>query len=210
MDFSGLPTDALNALSVAGDEVLDCYRAAAAEGIHLLEPLFREQPFRADVRYPEPKGARDPLSDARYYFHTHFGQPDGHVHTFLGRGTGYTHLVGIALDRFGLPTELFTVNRWVAAETFHPASEICRLLPLFTLAHAEPATPNVDRWLTAMVRLFRPHIEALLLERDARLLAHGHEHPGTDPHEDQGIEIPSRLAVDLDEHLDRVRHALGR
>jgi hypothetical protein len=209
IDLARLPTDALRALSEAGDEVLDGYRSAAAEGLHLCEPLFRARPYRTDVRYPEPKGARDPVSDARYYFHTHPGETTGHFHAFLGCARGYTHLIAISLDTFGLPVELFTVNRWVAADVFLPAGEVCRRLHEFTLANAEPATPNVDRWLSATVRLFLPQIEALLVERDAILDALRRASPGSDPLEDQLLEIPSRVAVDLDEHIAAVRRALS-
>ncbi|WP_410328127.1 DUF6969 family protein [Marinobacter sp.] len=69
------------------------------------------------------------------------------------------------MDAWGYPTDLFTVNRWVTDESWLPASTTATVLDQFTIDHAYPSWP-LNRWLTAMVRGFRPQIEALLRHRD--------------------------------------------
>jgi hypothetical protein len=210
--------------------VLACYRQAADAGRHPFEPLLDGAPFEQQVHYPAPRGVRDRSSDARYYLHAHRGQTVGHLHTFLGpraldgarpwhepsgsgwpRGDGaYSHLVGVWLDELGLPTELFTLNRWVAQEAFYRADDLCAALPRFTLARGEPAHARIDRAVQALLRLFRPTVEELLRERDAAIAAHAAAHPGVDAREAPELAVPSRRAIDLDQRIAEVEAAARR
>lgn len=217
-------------LCAAARAVLACFREAAAARRHPFEPLLEGGPFEQRVHYPAPKGVRDRSSDARYYLHAHAGETIGHLHTYLGPGalasvapwnqpevsgwpTGagaYSHLVGVTLDEHGLPTELFTLNRWVAQEAFYRAADLCAALPRFTFAHAEPGYPTIDRAVAALLRLFRPTVEALLHARDAALEEHARRHPAGDPRESRELAVPSRIAIDLDARIAEVAKASAR
>ena len=119
-----------------------------------------------------------------------------------------SHLVAISRDRFGTPTGLFTTNRWVTAETWYPGPDVIRMLPHFGIDHAWPSWP-VNRWLTAMVGLFRPQIEALVTARDAALAAHRASHPDRDAFEDRAVEVLSETAIDDAARRAAIDRALG-
>ena len=119
-----------------------------------------------------------------------------------------SHLVAVSMDRYGLPLGLFTTNRWVTGENWFTAEDTIRLLDSFMIDHAHPSWP-VNRWLSAMMILFRPTIESLLRERDSALVAWKAEHPDADAFEDRDLEIMSVARISLDEQMERVRVALG-
>src|SRR5581483_4920444 len=81
-----------------------------------------------------------------------------------GASDRVAHLFAIALDARGEPVRLFTTNRWVTGETWYCAADVVRMLDRFT--PAGDASPLLDRWLGAMVRLYRTEIEGLLTRRD--------------------------------------------
>lgn len=62
-------------------------------------------------------------------------------------------------------------NRWGTAEAWYPAEQVIRMLDRFVIDHAFPSLP-VNRWISAMFVLYRPHIEALLKKRD-EIVGHG-------------------------------------
>jgi hypothetical protein len=81
--------------------------------------------------------------------------------------------------------------------------DVIRMLDRFEVDHANPSWP-ANRWLTAMLRLFRPQIEALILARDAALADWARTHPGKDVFEDRELEITSQ-ARDFRGGTDRRR-----
>jgi hypothetical protein len=69
------------------------------------------------------------------------------------------------MDAYGWPIGLFTTNRWVTNQTWYSAADTIRMLDRFLIDHAYPSWP-VNRWISAMFRLFRPQIVELLERRD--------------------------------------------
>ncbi|MBL8504614.1 MAG: hypothetical protein JNL78_14335, partial [Rhodocyclaceae bacterium] len=118
-----------------------------------------------------------------------------------------SHLVAIAMDDYGYPTGLFTVNRWVTGDAWYAADDVIGMLDCFEVDHANPSWP-ANRWITAMLRLFRPQIEALILARDATLAEWMRTHPGKDAYEDRDLEITSQIAISVDEQIAAVEAAL--
>jgi hypothetical protein len=117
-----------------------------------------------------------------------------------------SHLVAISLDRHGEPFRLFTTNRWVTGETWYRADDVIAMLDRFAIAATDPSAVR-DRWLVAIVRLFRPQIAALLRQRDATLMAWRRRRRAT-VFEDRRLEITSSLEIDLAAQLaflERVR-----
>lgn len=116
------------------------------------------------------------------------------------------HLVAIALDPRGVPIRLFTTNRWVTGETWYPAGDVLRMLDCFAIAGAGPSA-LLDRWLAALIGLFRPQIEGLLRRRDEAVMG-WRRRRRSHVLEDPRLEITSSLAIDLDEQfalIDRLR-----
>jgi hypothetical protein len=121
-----------------------------------------------------------------------------------------SHLVAIALDARGEPIRLFTTNRWVTGETWYRADDVIRMLDCFTLdAAGGPALLN--RWISAIVALFRPQVGALLRLRDDTVMS-WRRRRRTNIFEDTRIEITSSFDIDLDAQvalLDRLRSAVS-
>jgi hypothetical protein len=117
-----------------------------------------------------------------------------------------SHLVAISLDPRGEPVRLFTTNRWVTGETWYRADDVIAMLDRFAIAAADPSALR-DRWLVAVMRLFRPQIAALLRQRDATVMA-WRQRRRTAVFEDPRLEITSSVEIDLGTQLaflDRAR-----
>jgi len=182
-------------------------------GVPLMRRLLpADAPMRLWDHYP----ADDivcPVSGARYFYHAHppeerGAEEHGHFHLFLpvramaapalpliapdrpAQPGDWVHIAALAVSDAGLPSALFTVNRWVTDEWLYPAHSIISAMDRFDLRRA-PGDALVNAWLTAAVALCSPLIAVLLAERDRVLLAH-------DPlGEDRAYEVISRAPVDL-------------
>jgi len=223
-----LPISELEVMYAAGMEALECARVLAKGEIDLVSEVLRGHGTFYELEHYPPNDVFDNDSHSQYYYHAHRQGEHGHFHTFL-RGpnmppdalpvpydgpepwpTGdqaIAHLVAISMDALGQPQSLFTVNRWVTAEAWHPAGSVIGMLDRFTIDHAYPSWP-VNRWLTAMLRLFRPQIEWLVRRRDEALTEWIARYPGTDVFEDRNLEVMSELPINVDQQIARVRKAL--
>src|SRR5690606_10377812 len=101
---------------------------------------------------------------------------------------------------------LFTVNRWVTGETWYSAEDVIRMLPNFAIDHARPSWP-VNRWITALLAMYRPFVAALLRQRDAMIRRWQSERNPPDVYEDRRLEITSYLDIDLPSDLQRIARA---
>jgi hypothetical protein len=119
-----------------------------------------------------------------------------------------SHLVAVAVDRRGAPVRLFTTNRWVTGETWYRAEDVIAMLDRFAVAPFDP-TSIVNRWLSAIVVLFRPQIAALLGERD-RAVTDWRIRRRADVFEDARLEIASSADIDLEAQLAFVAGARAR
>ncbi|GAB4118478.1 MAG: hypothetical protein Fur0026_07770 [Sideroxydans sp.] len=229
-----MPLAQLQAMQQAGQEIMTCYRVLQKAGLNLVSEVLRDalnkgETFYEFNHYPDDD-VYDRDSHAQYYYHAHRGEvgEHGHFHCFLrpqGMPAGVapieypatdpwpqgdealSHLVAIAMDSYGYPTGLFTTNRWVTAEAWYPAEQVIQMLDRFVIDHAFPSWP-VNRWISAMFVLFRPHIEALLKQRDESIWAWAADHPGEDVFEDRTLDITSQLEISVEDTLDRVERAL--
>jgi hypothetical protein len=121
-----------------------------------------------------------------------------------------SHLIAIALDEGGNPIRLFTTNRWVTGETWYAGADVIAMLDRFVIDLARPSWP-LNRWLSALFRLFRPTIAALIAARDEAVMSFRRRHRGkVHVFEDRRLEVTSSLEIDLDEQLRRVSAALRR
>lgn len=116
-----------------------------------------------------------------------------------GGSGGVCHLVAIALDPRGEPVRLFTTNRWVTGETWYRAEDVIAMLDRLQVTRGG-GPELVNRWLGAMVQLFRPEIAALLHERDAAVTA-WRRRRRSNVFEDPRCEILSSRDIDLDAYL---------
>lgn len=231
-DLSSLPMAQLRAMQRAGLEIIECYRVLNKAGKNIVGEILRDALNRGETfyeynHYPDDD-VYDNESHAQYYYHAHRGEigEHGHFHTFLrpkGMPDGaapithpatdpwpeadeaLSHLIAIAMDGYGYPTGLFTTNRWVTAEAWYPANQVIRMLDRFKIDHAHPSWP-VNRWISALFVLFRPHIEALLKQRDATVSAA--QRHGEDVFEDRCLDITSQMAISVEDTLRDIERAI--
>jgi hypothetical protein len=110
-----------------------------------------------------------------------------------------SHLVAIALDGRGEPIRLFTTNRWVTGETWYRADDVVRMLDCFSLGGADGCA-LLNRWVGAIVALFRPQVAALLQLRDDTVMS-WRRRRRTNIFENTRIEVTSSFDIDLEAQL---------
>jgi hypothetical protein len=122
----------------------------------------------------------------------------------------WSHLVAIAMDATGAPLRFFTTNRWVTGETWYPAADTARMLDHFALGEAGPS-PLLNRWIVALVALYKPLLADLLLQRDAAVMDwRRRRRAKIHVLEDQRLEVTSTLAIDLEAQMAQIDAALRR
>jgi hypothetical protein len=119
-----------------------------------------------------------------------------------------SHLVAIAVDARGEPIRLFTTNRWVTGETWYSADDVLRMIDRFAINGPEPSE-TLNRWLGAIIRLFRPQIGALLRARDATVMAWRRRRRAY-VFEDPALEITSSIEISLDAQIAFIDRAQSR
>ncbi|RJF81299.1 hypothetical protein D3877_14000 [Azospirillum cavernae] len=228
-ELSGLPREELEAMAEAGREVRVCQRVLAKTGDTVVGELLRGHGTLYEWRHYPPGDVYDAEHHAQYYYHCH---PEderpkgehGHFHSFLrphGMPSGIrpaplpdyappdndndalSHLIGVAMDVAGQPVRLFTTNRWVTGETWYAADDVVAMLDSFIVDHARPSWPT-NRWITGLVRLFRPQIIRLLRERDAAIGRWANQHPDAYVYEDRGLEVASQCPISVEEQIAEV------
>jgi hypothetical protein len=217
-----LPRATLATMLEAGREVLEWRRILAKTGDNPVGiVLNHEGPFYILDHYPKGD-VFDPESHAQWYYHAHEKKErpgeHGHFHTFM-RGGGMPesvepaalpdfepkaekrdlvcHLIAVSMGWSGWPLGLFTTNRWVTGETWHAAHDVAAMLDGFDMKVDKPSG-SVNLWLTNLLRLFRPQIEELLLQRDERIRQWRRQNPEVNTYEDRRLEVASQLPIDVD------------
>lgn len=94
-------------------------------------------------------------------------------------------------------------------ETWYAAENVAKMLEHFEMDHTHPSWAS-NRWLTAMFRLFRPQMNLLLIQRDAKVARYVAKKKPLDVYEDKGLEITSELAISVPRQIQAVEKALSR
>ncbi|MCK9199892.1 MAG: hypothetical protein M0P59_06300 [Gallionella sp.] len=233
-DLACLPLTQLHAMQQAGREIMEMYRVLKKAELNIVGEVLRDSLNKGETFYEFNHYPDDDVYDrethAQYYYHAHRSETGehGHFHCFL-RPKGMpadvapieypatdpwpqgdealSHLVAIAMDGYGFPSGLFTTNRWVTAEAWYPAEQVIRILDRFVIDHAFPSLP-VNRWISALFVLYRPHIEALLKKRDEVVWAWAEVHPGEDVFEDRKLDITSQMDISVEDILGRIEREI--
>ena len=235
IDLSGLDTEQIAIMHEAGRALLWSEQHFARGRTNVVAEMLKGAgPFHEMCHYP-PGDVYDPESHAQYYYHSHRRDPPagaehGHFHTFLRPGgmpagvrpasvpgqaeardpdDAVSHLIGVSMDTAGRPIGLFTTNRWVTDETWYSAEDVIRMVDRFAVDHPMPSWP-ANRWLTALVRVFRPQIAELLRARDRRISELRDRDPDRAVLEDRTLEILSEASIDLPRQIAAIKAALAR
>jgi hypothetical protein len=234
-DFSRLPRARLERMRRAADDIVAVLNETAARKTHIITELIGAATFTIGEHYP-PDDVYDRGTGAGFYYHAHHADPraypggfrfipeHGHFHLLMNRRAippgfkplkrpgrpvkdwGPCHIVAIVIDESGAPCRMFTLNQWLSQEWLYPAPVLIDLLDRFALSDPALRTP-VNRWVVAMVALFQPQIAHLLKRRD-RAFASWPIGPGAKTiFDDETLEIPSMLDIDLDRQIAAVDRA---
>lgn len=233
VDIAALPTDRLREMAAAGADVVECHRVLANTGGNIVGELLRDiETFYEWDHYPAGD-VYDTETHSQFYYHAHpqelRSHEHGHFHTFmrpLGMPKGIrpamvadfkmpddendalSHLIGISMDKYGVPIRMFTTNRWVTGEIWYEADDVRAMLDYFVIDHAQPSWP-VNRWVSGMVRLFRPQIASLIDARDAAVAQWVDAYPNRNVYEDEDLEITSMMDISIDTQIATVTAALN-
>ena len=177
-----------------------------------------------------PKGDRiDFKTGAQYFYHCHRENEEteehGHFHCFIRYkfipkqykpmplsdwdkyiDNPMTHLVAIAMNRYGQPIRLFSVNRWVTSEICYGAEYIEKFIARFNMTLTDkPYWQILDQWINGMIKLFSPQIIWLQQQRDQHIeqLKKQYENP----FEEKEIEEISSINIDLEQQIQWVLQA---
>jgi len=204
----------------AAHTVIETITQMAQEQRPLMLRVVPEDGAKFWTHYPL-KDARDKFCKSRWYYHVHAnndrGQDEhGHFHLFLHRTqlpdglepkvmppqgedakAHVTHLVALSINTLGIPRSWFTVNRFVTNEFLFPADTMIQHLDDFSVDHTAE-DDCVNRFVTAMVALYKDEIAELLRERDARQEALVAEHGDKAYEKASGEEVLSSIPIDLD------------
>lgn len=223
--LSTLPRARLRAMLMAGVEVLECLRVLKRGNLNLVGEVLRGHGTFYEYNHYPPDDVFDGQSGAQYYYHAHRSDQaeHGHFHTFMrlpitaaqpavhteagpGRSVDddVVHLVGISMDAYGYPIGLFATNQWVCGGAWRSADETSQLLHRFRIDHAYPSWP-VNHWISAMMILYRPHIEALLRHRDAVVSDWARRHPDRDAMEDRDLEVTGSVPIAVEPWIEEVQ-----
>jgi hypothetical protein len=222
-DLAALSKRQLRSMLAAGLEILECRRVLAKGGLNLVGEVLRgQEAFVEYEHYPE-NDVYDPDTRSQYYYHAHRGMAGehGHFHTFMrsveanpeqdtesAEEGAPVPLIAISMDPYGWPIGLFATNRWVTGGRWLPAKASLSMLPRFRIDHAYPSWP-LNRWISAMFILFRPHMQLLLGHRDAVITQWARARPGTDVLEDRNLEITGSLAVSVEQTVSDLKALLS-
>jgi hypothetical protein len=205
----------------AAKALIDATLAVAAAGVPLMERLVSANESFVEWDHYPADDAVDLVAGCRYFYHAHAagerGEEHGHFHLFFerdaamrdvrllasppiqqGENAQVAHLIAVAIDRQGLPSELFTVNRWVTDEWLLPASVLVERLPTFDLGNAT-GDPLINRWLTALVGFYAQDIAELLYRRDDMLSGWS-----ADGFEDEAVEVLTVSQIHINDAVEAI------
>lgn len=194
------------ALREAAQATVGRLQASARSGRNLLaDVLGRDDAFTEWAHYPR-NDAVDSRSGYRFYYHAHAAAErapgeHGHFHVFAPRTPrtpgepAHAHLFALSVDARGMPTRVFTTNRWVTAEHWQDARWTLRAVRALDLSHARPR--RVAGWLQDMARLFAPQIAQVIRRRDLRIAERAGRQELALVLEDRRTHIVSQCQVDL-------------
>lgn len=228
-----LSTEDLEAMAEAGQEVAEIHRVLSKTGDNIVGELLKNNGTFYEWDHYPPGDVYDHETHGQFYYHAHapdqrFEGEHGHFHTFVrpkGMPPGIkpaavpgfvqpedpndalSHLIAISMTPDGLPFRIFTVNRWVTGEIWYDAKDVSVLLDYFKIDHTQPSWP-VNRWITAMVQLYKPQIIELLEARDRKVSLWQQQNADRDVFEDRSLEVTSFLDIDPNKQIQAVAKQL--
>ncbi|MEB0137570.1 MULTISPECIES: DUF6969 family protein [unclassified Undibacterium] len=206
----------------AAQIVVASVHTLSLQGLQIVQSVLADAEFLEWQHYPA-EDVRDNRRASQYFYHAHPGlqRPfveHGHFHLFVhaqslglrraGRAPSPAHLLAVSMDARGMPTGLFTVNRWVTKGAWLSRQECALGLQHFQIGARHGQRP-VNQFLTALLRLYAPQIEHLLIARDEVLAELAHGRSNRQVFADSRYEVLSYLPIDLSTDIEQLERAAG-
>lgn len=213
----------------AAETLIASYVELAVDKSHLLSEILDNKVPRQWAHYPDDD-VIDRVSGYQFFYHSHSPEDrdatgeHGHFHVFARQDVhggiidAYTeqdflkhlhgerpadantiHLLCVALDAKGVPITLFTVNRWVTGDHMLSAASTLCLLSSFSV-HTQHDL-RISKWLTALLALFQPQIEQILIDRDKILRKLAAKRRKSGLLEDETVELLSSVSINIDQQI---------
>jgi hypothetical protein len=195
------------------------------EGSNILHYTLQNNQQHESMRH-YPKGDRiDHQTGSQYFYHCHREDLDsgehGHFHCFLRYkqipkhikptplpdwdkyiDNPMTHVIAIAMNRFGQPIRLFTVNRWVTSEIWYDAKHTPKFTKRFHMTLTDDAYWQIlDQWIESMIHLFAPQIAWVYTQRDMIVKEHQQTNSEESVYNNKQIEELSSIEIDLTQQI---------
>lgn len=174
------------------------------------------------IHYPK-QDRIDHQTGAQYFYHCHRedknSEEHGHFHCFLRYqaipksikpaklidwdkyiNNPMTHIIAIAMNTYGQPIRLFTVNRWVSKEIWYEAKEMERIHKRFQMRLNDDNWKILDTWIEGLIQLFKPQIYWLWQTRDKQI-QELKSHKTNNIYEDNSLEELSSFNINLTEQI---------
>ncbi len=172
-----------------------------------------------------PEGdVKDFKNHTQYYYHSHSSKDNdrvpehGHFHIFLrkprfgkdespifaskkydetkGEKDNLVHVCAIAMNEYGIPTALFTVNYWITLGAWYSAERIIRELDTIKIEIEGSSYMLVNQWMTSMFILFKPYIADLLYLRDEVIADFAKNNPDENVYMNKKLEVTSVMRLE--------------
>jgi hypothetical protein len=224
----------LLAMYDAAAEVIECVAALADKDRNPVTEVLASASTVEEWAHFPAGDVVDPATHSQYYYHAHAAAErvsgeHGHFHTFVRpklvcpertprsvaghaadvvESSWVAHLAGISTDASGNLIRLFTTNRWVTDEVWYGADDVIAMLDEFDITAAQPSY-DLNRWVSAVIRMFRPQIADLLRTRDEIVARWQAAHPERDVFEDCELQVVSEIDVDFLGQIRTIEAALA-
>jgi hypothetical protein len=219
----------LEKMLCAGEEILEWIELLSKTESHVVDQVLKGQGVFWELDHYPVKDTFDRETYSQYYYHAHRKGEHGHFHLFLRQGgmekdtfpmfydarnaslsdiDTYAHLIAISMDDEGYPLSLFTTNRWVTGEDWYASRDVKKMVDHFQVKHAHPSYV-VNRWLNAMLILFRPQIDGLIEEREAALMRCASGIPLKEALENHEFDVASEMPISIDKQIEVIRTLLN-
>lgn len=188
-----------------------------------------EQQNRHQSMLHYPKGDRiDHDTGAQYFYHCHRENFDteehGHFHCFLrykaiskrikptpladwdkNIDNPMTHLVAIAMNRYGQPIRLFSVNRWISHEIWYDSQHTSSFIKQFKMTKKDNMYWQIlDDWVEGMLHLFAPQIQWINKARDQAISYYKTLNPNSNVYESHQFDVLSEIPINLNKQIQWV------
>lgn len=218
----------LEKMLYAGEEILEWNELLSKTESHIVDQVLKGQGVFCELEHYPMQDTFDRETYSQYYYHAHREGEHGHFHLFLRQGgmekgtfpilydarndtlndiDTYAHLIAISMDNKGYPLTIFTTNRWVTDEDWYASRDVKKMVDHFQVKHAHPSYV-VNRWLNAMLILFRPQIDRLIEEREEALMKYATDIPLKKILEDHEFDVASEMPISIDKQIEVIRTLL--